>query len=173
MWRWPNETSIFFEALFDVWCIGRPPRIPHSEYLLNKHDELIVPMETLRIITEFETEDADGKIREAMLKKERQCPDCGKIFPCVTVQDEFSFTSHRKLHFYEKYNCDCGITFDSFLQKKNHVKLVHSGGKFAKCDRCSFVGTPKAVSNHNEKEHKKTGSPCICETCGKGKFVSE
>lgn len=166
-----KESDDAIWALFDVWCIGQEKlRIPDSEYLRKKFNALMEPMETFRIVQEFEKEDPDGKQRETMLKKEKQCSECGKVFPCVTVQDEFKLTAHKKNHYYENFVCDCpeAASLQSLAAKRNHVKLVHSDGRYVKCDHCSYVSTEASVRTHCEREHNKTClHSCVCETCGK------
>ncbi len=107
-------------------------RIPESPYLGAKFDELMVPMETYRIVLEFQNEDPDGSQRRELLSRTRQCPECGAVFPCATVRDEFRLVAHRKAHFYADFRCDCpeAAHITTMAQKKVHIKLVHSEGRY-------------------------------------------
>ena len=70
---------------------------------------------------------------------------------------------HLKAHEREAMDCGCDIVFESPTEKKKHVMLHHSDGKFAGCDRCSWVGYKNSLQNHVEAYHKEY----ICDICGK------
>ena len=146
------------------------PRIAENPYLKKHYDDLMNPMETCRVIREFETDDPDGNLRDKLLQKTRQCTECGKVFTCVTVQDEMRLAKHRRNHRIEKYRCDCPGEFNSLASKIRHFKLVHSDGRFEKCDSCWYINTPENVKLHKESEHhygRRITNLSVCDICGK------
>ena len=47
--------------------------------------------------------------------------------------------------------------------KRRHILLVHSEGKYVKCEQCAFIGTAAAVERHTVTNHKAY----VCDVCGK------
>ena len=49
------------------------------------------------------------------------------------------------------------------MQKRRHMLLFHSHGKFQQCKQCSFIGTNAQISWHEANAHKEYS----CDICHK------
>ena len=67
-----------------------------------------------------------------------------------------------RAHERESFDCNCNIEFENLIEKKKHVMLFHSDGKFAGCDQCSWVGYKNSLEHHVQTHHKEY----ICDICG-------
>lgn len=59
--------------------------------------------------------------------------------------------------------CNCDIIFDDHVQKRRHILLNHSHGKYQQCKQCSFIGTQAQIQWHQSNAHKEYN----CDICGK------
>ena len=92
-----------------------------------------------------------------------QCDECGKLVP------RYSMYTHRQMHFYQKYSCDCEVTWSTYLGKVYHVQLAHLEG-YARCphDGCEWVykrgagDSGPSLERHLERKHRES----TCEVCG-------
>ena len=66
-------------------------------------------------------------------------------------------------HKFDKTDCNCGLTFTNTHQKKVHMWLTHSNGRYEKCELCSYVGPTRSMAAHREGHGKQS----VCEVCGK------
>ncbi len=159
-------------AFFDVLCLGRQARdtstrypvVPACETILEEYRNLNLPAATYQVVTEF-LKDKDGTKRKNLsgLERERQCEDCGRVFQMTTLNDTYAFNSHRRSHFFEKFECSCEVTWKTAAEKRAHVLLVHKESDgYVKCKECDFVAKRKTVERHEQTEH----SPFTCEYCG-------
>jgi hypothetical protein len=93
-----------------------------------------------------------------------QCPDCGEVFPHLTPRHKEIFRVHKHKHRFENFACDCPDgPFADAQAKRAHVMLVHSDGKYEKCERCTYIGQVKDMAKHVKENHQTF----ICDTCGK------
>ncbi len=97
-------------------------------------------------------------------EENKQCPDCGLLLAYGTKRDRQRFKAHAEAHFRERFTCDCadGANLDANA-KRRHILLVHSGGKYAQCSRCAYIGTRTQVRTHAQTNHRSH----VCHVCGK------
>ena len=72
------------------------------------------------------------------LTADKQCAECGQLFPNRSETDAARFNRHRKEHFYSSFECGCEVTWDSETGKKRHILLRHEGK--VECGLCSYIG---------------------------------
>ncbi len=176
--RRQEDAADCVKAAFEIWSrLKKDPRskyffMPKSPEMCRMYDRYIVPCETFVVAQEF-LRDADGKRRERLLTKEKQCHECGVVFRLTNINEEQKFINHKRMHYIKNFKCECpgAESFRSYPEKKTHFQLFHSDGKFVKCDSCSFVANPEAVARHHDKWHADGGEgggakEYVCPTCG-------
>ncbi len=92
---------------------------------------------------------------------EKVCEECGKSFSIKDKSSKSYYDRHMKEHYFEKYQCDCQVTWTNIKEKRNHVMLVHMQG-YIKCDHCDHVTVESAMAGHVTNVHCKM----TCEYCG-------
>ncbi len=167
-----EDTADCVKAAFEIWSrLKKDPKskyffMPRSPEMCQMYDRYINPCETFVVAQEF-LRDVDGKHREKLLTKEKQCHECGLVFSLTNINEEQKFINHKRMHYIKNFKCDCDVTFKNYPEKKTHFQLFHSDGKFAKCEQCSFVANPEAVRRHFEKWHSDgADKEYVCPTCG-------
>jgi hypothetical protein len=123
-------------SIFETWCTSGGRRvIPKNEHLLQKYrsvSTLYVEREALTTLLSEST-------------PEKQCVDCGIVFKYLTKKDKQRYRDHLVLHERERFTCECTIDFTDSNEKRRHILLVHSEGKYSKCEQCAFIGTHNQV----------------------------
>ncbi len=170
--RRQEDTADCVKAAFEIWSrLKKDPKskyffMPRSPEMCRIYDRYIAPCETYVVAQEF-LRDVDGKRRERLLTKEKQCHECGLVFALTNINEEQKFINHKRMHYIKNFQCGCEVTFKNYPEKKTHFQLFHSDGKFIKCDSCSFIANPAAVRRHHEKWHADGATrEYVCPTCG-------
>ena len=104
-----------------------------------------------------------GKMKIDWEVKERQCDACGQVFQTRDHKEYRLYQRHIRNHRFDKTDCNCGLSFSNTHQKKVHMWLNHSNGRYSKCDLCSHVGPTRTMDQHKELHGKQS----VCEVCGK------
>ncbi len=89
------------------------------------------------------------------------CETCKEEFVLCDINDMANYRSHKRRHFYDNYNCNCGLEFKTVDDRQSHIQLVHLKG-YSLCTKCTFVGNNKCLREHMEDRHKEFS----CEQCG-------
>ena len=131
-----SASEYCLKSLFDVWCTSFK-KLPMTEYLKAKYEEIAKYYIAREAFQKLITESTP----------EKQCPECGTIFDYLTKKDKQRYKNHMDGHEREKFTCDCSISFTDANDKRRHIMLVHTAGKYVKCDQCAYIGTVTQVTN--------------------------
>ncbi len=147
-------------ALFVIWELRcRQDHLGKCKAILETYFAPIQQLSLTRSVVEQILEEmASGEGFQAL---EKQCPECGLVFKIDKPLDYDQYRHHIKEHFFERFECDCPVTWKSLSAKRFHVQLVHMEG-YVKCDHCEVVGRPKGIESHMRKAHVESA----CEFCG-------
>ncbi len=105
----------------------------------------------------------DTNPKESILGLGRKvCETCNEEFVLHEMKDMNKYRQHKRRHFYENYDCDCGLEFGTVEERRRHIQLVHLTG-YSLCTKCTFVGNKRFMKEHMEDWHKEF----TCERCGK------
>ncbi|TRY67111.1 hypothetical protein TCAL_05878 [Tigriopus californicus] len=147
-----EQGDYFLSILFDTWCTSSES-LPETS-ILESCFERVAKMSFL------------PKVVHSLLSEklpQKQCPECGQVFPHLTPAQQAKYKLHKDRHEVENFQCDCDEVFGDDTKKKRHILIKHSNGLYVQCSQCVFIGVLSELSAHEIEYHRSF----ICDICGK------
>lgn len=147
-----EQGDYFLSILFDTWCTSSES-IPETTVLESCFEKVAKVSFLPKVIQSLLSEKLPQK----------QCPECGQVFPHLTPAQQAKYKLHKDRHEVENFQCDCDEVFGDDAKKKRHILIKHSNGLYAQCSQCVFIGVMSELLAHEKEYHRNF----ICDICGK------